>query len=352
MFPVGEFDGIVAGSPGVDFDDLYSWRGRFLAVTGTQNSTNFITADKWIGLIHNEVLNQCDGIDGVIDGIITDPDLCHFDPTPIACLSNSSSASAANSTACLTPPQVDIVNTIYSPYTYPNGTLIYPAHNPGNEILASGGLYSGLPFTYSQEWFRYVVLNDPTWNPATYNLSDTIAAVALNPEGVNTYPSDLSAFRNSGSKMISYHGRQDQQISSYNTERFYQHLQAGMNATSADLDTFWRFFRIPGMSHCLNGPGAWVFGETGGGASAGIPFEPSRNVLAAVVAWVENGTAPDTITGTKFVNDTVALGVDFLREHCRYPLRSTYVGGDPKAVESWQCLEPPANATNIQFVNP
>ena len=343
--PDGEFDGIVAGSPGVGFNDLYSWRGRFLTVTGAVNSPNFITADMWINLIHNEVLRQCDDIDGVVDGIITDPDLCHFDPSTIAC-SNSSCTAASNS-SCLNPTQVDIVNTIFSPYTYPNGTLIFPGANPGSEILASGGLYSGLPFTYSQEWFRYVVLSDPTWDPATYNLSDTILANELNPFDVQTYPSDLSAFRDSGSKMISYHGRQDQQISSFNTERFYKHLQAGMNATSADLDEFWRFFRIPGMSHCLNGPGAWVFGETGGGAAAGIPFEPSRNVLAAVVAWVENGTAPDTITGTKFVNDTVSLGVDFMREHCRYPLRSTYVGGDPKDVASWVCQDVATDAKAV-----
>lgn len=345
MFPDGEFDGIVAGSPGVDFNHLYAWRGRFLTVTGAVNSTNFITADKWTGLIHNEVLKQCDGIDGVMDGIITDPDLCHFDPSPIACSSNSSTP-ASNSSDCLTPAQVDIVNTIFSPYYYPNGTFIYPGANPGSELMAVTGLYSGLPFTYSQEWFRYVVLSDPTWDPHTYNLSDTILAEDLNPYNVRTYPSDLSAFRDSGSKMISYHGRQDQQITSFNTERFYQHLQDGMNATSAELDTFWRFFRIPGMFHCANGPGAWVFGETGGASAAGIPFEPSRNVLAAVVAWVENGTAPDTITGTKFVNDTVALGVDYMREHCRYPLRSTYIGGDPKAVESWVCLDPATNSTS------
>ena len=337
MFPSGEFDGIVAGSPAVDFNDLYSWRARFLTVTGAVNSTNFITADMWTNLIHNEVLKQCDGIDGVMDGIITDPDLCRFDPTTIACSSDPSTAAPDGS--CLNPTQVDIVRTIFSPYRYPNGTLIYPGANPGSEILAAKGLYSGLPFVYSQEWFRYVVLNDPTWDPATFNLSDTILTNDLNPFNVRTYPSDLSAFRDSGSKMISYHGRQDQQISSFNTERFYRHLQQGMSATPSELDEFWRFFRIPGMYHCSTGPGAWVFGETGGPAAAGIPFEADRNVLAAIVAWVENGTAPDTITGTKFVNDTVALGVDYMRAHCRYPLRSTYVGGDPKDVASWVCQD-------------
>lgn len=59
-------------------------------------------------------------------------------------------------------------------------------------------------------------------------------------------------------------------------------------------------------------------GQGGGAAAAGVPFESTHNVLAALVDWVERGVAPETIEGTKFVNDTVALGVAFQRRHCRY----------------------------------
>ena len=62
----------------------------------------------------------------------------------------------------------------------------------------------------------------------------------------------------------------------------------------------------------------WVYGQSGAAAAAGIGFEPESNVLAALVNWVENETAPSTILGTKFVNDTPALGIDFQRRHCRY----------------------------------
>jgi feruloyl esterase len=70
------------------------------------------------------------------------------------------------------------------------------------------------------------------------------------------------------------------------------------------------------MFHCNSGPGAWVVGQGGGDSMMGIPFEPQLNVLAAIVSWVEEGQAPDSLTGTKFVNDTVSLGVDFQRDHC------------------------------------
>ena len=117
--------------------------------------------------------------------------------------------------------------------------------------------------------------------------------------------------------MLVYHGGQDNQITSFNTERFYGHLQRGMDATSKELDVFFRFFRVPGMFHCNSGPGAWVIGQGGGPSATGIPFQSSNNVLAALVRWVENGTAVEDIIGTKFVNDSVDLGIAFQHRLCK-----------------------------------
>ena len=60
-----------------------------------------------------------------------------------------------------------------------------------------------------------------------------------------------------------------------------------------------------------------MIGQGGGASAAGIPFEAANNVLAALVEWVENGDAPDTIEGTKFGDDIVTMGVTFQRRHCR-----------------------------------
>ena len=117
--------------------------------------------------------------------------------------------------------------------------------------------------------------------------------------------------------MIMYHGGQDNQITSFNTERFYEFFSRSTQATSNELDDFLRFFRIPGMFHCNSGPGGWVIGQGGGASATGIPFTSANNVLAAVVQWVENGTAVEEVIGTKFVNDSVDLGVDFQHRHCK-----------------------------------
>jgi feruloyl esterase len=59
----------------------------------------------------------------------------------------------------------------------------------------------------------------------------------------------------------------------------------------------------------------------------------------ALVDWVENKKAPETLIGTKWVNDTQSLGVDFQRAHCKYPKRNQYKGeGNPDVVQSWECV--------------
>ena len=142
MFP-DDFDGIVAGAPALDFNNLQSWRARFFPITGWANSSDFISAAMWTKLIHDEVLDQCDGLDGVMDGIIEDPNQCSFRPEALLCERNAT-------VNCLTPTQVEKIREIFSPFYGDDGELIYPAMQPGSEVLAATNLYAGKPFSYSQ----------------------------------------------------------------------------------------------------------------------------------------------------------------------------------------------------------
>jgi feruloyl esterase len=166
-------------------------------------------------------------------------------------------------------------------------------------------------------------------------IADISAAQALNPFDVQTWPSNLTNFKG---KLLIFHGQQDNQITSFNSERFYNHLAQGTSLQSSQIDEFFRFFRISGMFHCNSGPGAWMIGQSTKGSTG---FDPASNVLAAMVSWVEYGIPPDTIEGTKFINDTETSGVERKRKHCRYPYTNTYVGGDPSVPESWKCLGGP-----------
>ncbi|KAF5021030.1 hypothetical protein F66182_6961 [Fusarium sp. NRRL 66182] len=316
-----DYDGIVAGCPAVDFNNLQGQRAMFYPITGAAGSPDYIPKTTWTGLIHDEVLRQCDGIDGVKDGIIEVPDTCFFNPKTLQC-------NPSRTQNCLTSAQVSQLEKIYAPYTFPDGKLIFPRMNPGNELQVVSRLIAGTPFSYSEDWFRYVVYRDPNWDASTYNTDDVRKADQLNPFDIRTYPRKLPAFKTRGGKLLSYHGGQDNQITQFNTQRFWDR----MFSADHDLQHYYRYFRISGMFHCNSGPGAWAVGQ-----AAGVPFDPQRNVLAAIVAWVEKGQAPVSLTGTKFINDSYTEGIDFQRTHCLYPQTQTYIGGDPKGTASWQC---------------
>ncbi|KAF5657229.1 feruloyl esterase [Fusarium heterosporum] len=321
-----DYDGIVAGCPAVDFNNLQGQRAMFYPITGSPDSPNYIPIATWKGLIHDEVLRQCDEIDGVKDGIIEVPERCFFNPKKLQC-------GRYQIQNCLNSAQVAQVEKIYAPYTYPDGELIFPRMNPGNELQAVSKLIAGAPFSYSEEWFRYVVYNDPSWDASTYTTDDVRNADRLNPSDIRTYPRELPKFHKRGGKLLSYHGGQDNQITQFNTHRFWDR----MYSADHDLHDYYRYFPISGMFHCNSGPGAWAVGQGGGASAAGVPFDPQHNVLAAIVDWVEKGRAPSSLTGTKFVNDTQSEGIDFQRKHCLYPKKQEYVGGDPKKLSSWQC---------------
>lgn len=308
-----DFDGILVGAPGINFNYMSAWRASFYTYTGAANSSDFISPATWEGLIHEEVLKQCDELDGVKDGILVDPALCVgvFTPEALLCSRNS-----INMTACLTRHQVEVVRKVFSPLYGEKGALIYPSLCPGAETVATQRLLSGTPFSYSVDWYRYAVYSDPAWDPAFWTVHDATVGEEKNPGNARSWPSDLSAMRDNGGKILIFHGGADQQITSLDTERWYNYLLRSMDATSDELDGFLRFFRIPGMNHCSGGTSAWQIGQSGA-AAQNLPYEAENNVLAALVDWVEKGEAPTTIMGTKFVEDDRRKGVALTRKHCR-----------------------------------
>lgn len=138
-----DFDGIIAGAPGVDFNNLVSARARYYTITGNNSSPNFITGALWKS-INDEILSQCDDIDGVTDRIIEDPNKCKFNPDTLLC-------PPGTTVNCLNSAQVAIVRRMFTEFRYPvTNKLIYPAMQPGSEILSATRLYAGLPFAYSE----------------------------------------------------------------------------------------------------------------------------------------------------------------------------------------------------------
>lgn len=327
-----DFDGVVAGSPAVHLIGLIDWGARFLIITGNSTSDTFVTADQWGTLIHDEILRQCDSLDGATDGIIEDTDLCQPIFETLMC-NSTASTNSSSSTQCLTGIQVNTVNQVFSPLYGENGQLSYPRMQPGSEVLAAYVYYSGEPFQYAEDWFRYVVYNNTQWDPTSWTLADAAVAESQDPFQVQTWDGDLSAFQKKGGKVLHYHGLEDPIISSDNSKVYYKHVADTMASSPSDLDEFYRFFSISGMGHCSPGSGASYIGQ---GLATYAGPDPEDNVLMAMVQWVEDGIAPEYVRGTKFASDG---SVEYRRKHCKYPKRNQYVGpGNYTLEDAWECV--------------
>ncbi|KAJ6629909.1 tannase and feruloyl esterase [Mycena sp. CBHHK59/15] len=306
-FP-NDFDGIIAGAPATDFIHLLHWTGMLARYVGAPNfasSPSYISPASW-KIIADEVLKQCDALDGVLDGIITEPDACEFRPEALLCRQNAIRD-------CLTQPQVEALRKIYSPL-YEGGKLLYPRYDPGAEgSPLISFLFSGNFPPYTEQWLKYVVLNATEYDISDYGPKEGILLDQVDAGGISTFSGDFSAFRDTGGKFLTYHGRGDPVIVSGSSKRLYNLISR--NLSMPTLDSFYRLFLVPGMDHCAGGPGASNFGQLPGTNRLN---SSSHNIVLAMVDWVEGGVEPGAIIGLSSGGTS--------RVHCRYPMRSQWDG--------------------------
>lgn len=62
------FDGIIAAAPAINFNNLINFGGWLSTIAGFNTSSpEFVSEYLW-QIIHEEVMSQCDGLDGAVDG--------------------------------------------------------------------------------------------------------------------------------------------------------------------------------------------------------------------------------------------------------------------------------------------
>jgi feruloyl esterase len=268
-----DYDGIVAGA--------VAWGGmeRYVGVVMTgafmhKTSGAYIPPEKYPA-IHDAVLQACDGLDGVKDGVLENPLACHFDPKVLQCRAGEDNVS------CLTAPQVEAANRIYSDAKDPKtGKTLTGGLMRGTE-LQWGTLYSPNGYGNAIEAMKYIAMKDPSWDPASFNpATDVEKALKADPEGIlKSDNSNLKPFFDRGGKLLLWQGFQDPQVTSWNAIRYHQAVldKVGKNAEGKSIELFMQ----PGVLHCNGGPG------------------PDTWDKAAVLdAWVTSGKAPERISAT------------------------------------------------------
>jgi feruloyl esterase len=103
-------------------------------------------------------------------------------------------------------------------------------------------------------------------------------------------------------------------------------------------DTFVRLYMIPGMEHCINGPGASAFGQFGTETVKG----PKYGLFDSLQDWVEKGSPSDDVTATKYEpGANGAMKAAFTRPLCAYPKVARYNGsGDAGDAANFKCVAP------------
>lgn len=327
------FDGVVVGAPAWWSTHLQSWALRQGIVNLSKKNSSHVPSLLFPAIVE-EMVRQCDPQDGLEDGIIGDPFGCNFDFNQLLCQPGK------NRTDCLTSAQIDTVHMLYSSFWDTNQTFVFPSITLGSDAAT----LSVKPSRLGSDFFRYWVYNNTNWDYTALRYEDIVKADEVDPGAATANNFDLSPFKQRGGKLIHYHGLADELIPAGSSQYFYDQVYRTLVPRGIKVDDFYRFFFVPGMSHCMGSTVApWYIG--GGaqyisGATHSVPgfMNSQHDVILAIMDWVENGKAPNEIIATKYWNDSVADGIYSQRPLCMYPKQARYVGnGDPNVPHSWKC---------------
>ncbi|KAM0789566.1 hypothetical protein ACM66B_000376 [Microbotryomycetes sp. NB124-2] len=331
------FDGVIAGASAQWWTHLNAQTYRINALVNTLNSTGFL-APKDYAIIGAEVMKQCDELDGLKDGIITDPRKCKPNLAPVTC-----TTAGVDQSACVTPAQASTMSKIWADWRSTSGEFWFFGFEPGSEGQP-GFSVNGVPYGPGPDFFNYQVLNNTKVGPFYANETEIERllkiADATNPGQTNAIKADISPYLKRG-KLITYVGLADGLIPSAMTPWYREQVNKAVSKKLVD-DSF-QTYLVPGLRHCRGGTAAQAFGQGGqrplqqAGTFLPAQDDAQHDMIQSLLNWVERGVKPTTLIGTKYVNDDARQGVQFQRPLCPYPQEAKFIGGDANKASSFKC---------------
>jgi feruloyl esterase len=293
-----DYDGILAGAPANYMTHLQAG-GMWISHAIHKEPASFLSAAK-LPAINQAVLAACDDIDGLQDGIVDDPRACAADLSRLKC-------NGTETDQCLTAAQLNGLAKVYSGAKNPHtAEQIFPGYSVGSELEWSSWIAGvdtppkNRQHLIADNLFKYLVFNNAAWDWKTFDFARDVSFADRQASMVNAINPNLRAFKQRGGKLLQYHGWYDPAISPLNSIDYFNSVQKQMGDTSS----FYRLIMIPGMAHCGGGPGISDFDR-----------------MNAIVQWVEEGKAPDTLIATRSAGNAVRT-----RPLCVYPKAARYQG--------------------------
>lgn len=342
-----DFDGYIAGSSGLNLPQaamgqLYAAQ-QWNTIDST-NAENAFSAPERL-LVSTKILERCDALDGAKDGLVQDNSACQaaFD------LSRDvpSCGPSGRNGACLTEAQKIVIKNVFTGPRNSAGTALYTTNpfDPGISQVGWGARkFGGASPTGLDSGAVAFVFQTPPADPATYDARKFALGFSMDLDAPKLFATSgiyatasmqympppagsLSDAKNRGAKLMIFHGASDGNFSQDDVTHWYDNLRT---ANGGDATKFARYYRIPGMGHCGDGPATDQF-----------------DMLTPLVNWVEKGVPPDAvIASARGVGNAGGVNAELPRDWaparsrplCAYPTVARYKGsGDVEAAESFSC---------------
>jgi feruloyl esterase len=330
-----KFDGIIGGSP---YDPLGMGVHNGGSDLAAARSPATSVSPALFDLFDKVVQEQCDGVDGVKDGVIQNPMACNFRPDRDLPRCEGDKAGGQ----CFTSGQIESLSAMVSAATDENGNVLAPGMSI-SELQARAGI-GGLGDALRKV---FVHKNDPNYKP-----SDGFSFRTGGPGPISSfhtvYPraeylrikneirlgaghllENSNRIMTGKTKFLIWHNLSDERLTPYSSVNYYRGL-ARKHGGYANVQKNVRMFLLPATAHCS------IVGKGPNGFDA----------LTTMENWVERGIAPQSLrlfpANRQFSPGAAPAAVlrtpNWTGLACKFPEMARYNGrGDVKDAANWSC---------------